>query len=118
MFERGITRNSIVTSGLTLFDVSGRIAHGFSDSIIESIVDNSSNVFTISDLMKYGCISSLRIAIVVLEVLNGIFEDIQIDNSFYELAVLSSPVYHTVIDAASEYSEPYLDSELTSDIDC
>ena len=93
------------TSGITLFDVSGRIAHGFSNSIIDSIVDNSKYIFSVGDLMEYGLISSLRIGIMVLEVLNEIFEDIVIPSDLYRLAVLSSSVYNTVIDAASEYTE-------------
>jgi hypothetical protein len=88
------------SSGFTLFDVSGRIAHGFSDSIINSIVEKSNHIFTICDLMEYACISSINIAIMVLEVLNEIFEDIFIDDNLYKLAVLSGPVYNTVIDGS------------------
>ena len=36
----------------------------------------------------------------VLEVLNEIFEDIFIDDNLYKLAVLSGPVYNTVIDGS------------------
>ena len=68
-------------------------------------------------LMEHGFISSLRIAIVVLEVLNEVFEDIDIDSSLYKLAVLSGPVYCAVADAASAYDQLHLGSDSSSDND-
>lgn len=107
----------VSSGGFTLFDASGLITHGFSDSIIDSIVENCNKIFNINDLMEHGFISSLRIAIVVLEVLNEVFEDIDIDSSLYKLAVLSGPVYCAVADAASAYDQLHLGSDSSSDND-
>ena len=105
-------------SGLTLFDASGMITHGFSDNVIDSIVDNCGKIHNVNDLMQYGFISSLHIAVTVLEVLNEVFEDIVIDSSLYELSVISKPVYKTVLDAASVCSDHDMESESSSDSDC
>ena len=90
-----------LSSGVTLFDSSGLITHGFSDSVIESIVEHCGKIYDINDLMGCGFISSLRIALIVLEVFNEVFEDIVIDNSLYQLSLLSGPVYNTIFDSAS-----------------
>ena len=104
-------------SGLTLFDASGMITHGFSDNVIDSVVDNCGKIHNINDLMQYGFISSLHIAVTVLEVLNEVFEDIIIESSLYELAVISKPVYKSVLDAVSVCSDHYMESGSSSDSD-
>ena len=105
-------------SGLTLFDASGMITLGFSDNVIDSVVDNCGKIHNINDLMQYGFISSLHIAVTVLEVLNEVFEDIIIESSLYELAVISKPVYKSVLDAVSVCSDHYMESGSSSDSDC
>ena len=62
--------------------------------------------------------SSLHIAIIVLEELNEVFEDIVTDSSLYQVAVLSGPVYKTFLDAASILNVNDLESESSSDSDC
>ena len=88
-----------VSAGVTLFDSSGLITHGFSDNIIESITLNCYKIFNIHDLMEYGFISSIHLALVVLEVFNEIFEDVEIDTSLYNIATLTVPVYNTILNA-------------------
>ena len=51
--------------------------------------------------MNYGLISSLHLAVVVLEILKEVFEDVVIDHSFYQIAVLSKPVYNAIFDATT-----------------
>ena len=77
-----------LSSGLTLFDSSGVITHGFSDNVVDAIVENCGKIFNINDLMECGFISSLHIAIIVLEVFNEVFEDIVTDDGLYELSVV------------------------------
>ena len=105
-------------SGLTLFDAFGMITHGFSDNVIDSIVDNCGKIHNINDLMQCGLISSLHVAVTVLEVINEVFEDIVIESSLYELSVISKPVYKTVLDAASVCSDHDPVSGSSSDSDC
>ena len=90
-----------VSAGVTLFDSSGLITHGFSDNIIESITLNCDKIFNIHDLMEYGFISSIHLAFVVLEVFNEIFEDVEIDTSLYNIATLTVPVYNTILNATA-----------------
>ena len=90
-----------VSAGVTLFDSSGLITHGFSDNIIESITLNCDKIFNIHDLMEYGFISSIHLALVVLEVFNEIFEDVEIDTSLYNIATLTVPVYNTILNATA-----------------
>lgn len=97
----------------TFFDTSGVLCHGFSDSIIKSIVDNSHKIFTLTDLLETSFISSLQLAVMVLEVFSELFEDIIIDTSLYKLAVDSGPVYNELMDNA----EHEIDLEQWSDDD-
>ena len=60
---------------------------------MDAIVENCGKIFNINDLMECGFISSLHIAIIVLEVFNEVFEDIVIDDGLYELSVVSRSVY-------------------------
>ena len=90
-----------VSSGATLFDSSGLTTHGFSDNVLNAIIMNSGKIFNINDLMEYGFISSFHMALIVLEICNEVFEDIVIDSSLYQLAVLSRPVYNTILDTAA-----------------
>ena len=89
------------SAGVTLFDSSGLITHGFSDNIIESITLNCHKICNIYDLMEYGFISSIHLALVVLEVFNEIFEDVVIDTSLYNVATMTVPVYNTILNAAA-----------------
>ena len=88
-------------AGVTSFDSSGLITHGFSDNIIESITLNCDKIFNIHDLVEYGFISSIHLALVVLEVFNEIFEDVEIDTSLYNIATLTVPVYNTILNATA-----------------
>ena len=51
--------------------------------------------------MEYGFISSIHLALVVLEVFNEIFEDVEIDTSLYNIATLTVPVYNTILNATA-----------------
>ena len=68
--------------------------------------------------MQYGFISSLHIAVTVLEVINEVFEDMVIESSLYELSVILKPVYKTVLDGALVCSDHDLASGSSSDSDC
>ena len=110
-----------VSAGVTLFDSSGLITHGFSDNIIESITLNCHKIFNIYDLMEYGFISSIHLALVVLkcvEVFNEIFEDVEIDTSLYNVATMTVPVYNTILKAAATQDQTgQCDNPTSSDSD-
>ena len=82
----------------TFFDTSGVLCYGFSDSIIEAIVENSYKIFTITDLMAHSFVSSLQLAVTVLEVFAEVFEDINLDSSLYNLAVQMEPSYSSLVE--------------------
>ena len=103
-----------LSSGLTLFDSSGVITHGFSDNVVDATVENCGKIFNINDLMECGFISSLHIAIIVLEVFNEVFEDIVIDDGLYELSVVSRSVYQTFLNANFVCDDNEHDLELSS----
>ena len=87
-----------IYSRTTFFDSSGVLCHGFSDSIINSIVNNCHKIFTLADLLENGFISSLQIAVTVLEVFSEIFEDVTITPSLYRLASEAGPLYNAVME--------------------
>lgn len=74
-------------SHLSFFDKTGIITHGFSMSVINTLVENCDKLFSVNDLMNCGLISSLKLAIILLNVFNEVFEDIEISESLYELVI-------------------------------
>ena len=86
-----------IQSKLSFFDNTGVITHGFSSNIISILADNCERMFSVSDLMNCGLISSMKLAIVVLEVFNEVFEDIEISESLYELVYSSASVFEEVL---------------------
>lgn len=90
------------------------ITHGFSDNVVDAIVENCGKIFNVNDLMECGFISSLHIAIIVLEVFNEVFEDIVIDDGLYELSVVSRSVYQTFLYANFVCDDNEHDLELSS----
>ena len=98
-----IKQSLSLRNGATFFDTSGVLCHGFSDSIIQSIVENSHKIFSVTDLMEYCFISSLQLAVMILDVFNELFEDITPDNSLCNLAVEMEPMYNALMDNVTDY---------------
>ena len=98
-----------VESKLSFFDNTGVIMHGFSSSVINVLVENCDKISSVSDLINCGLISSLKLAVIILEVINEVFEDIEIDESLYELVQVAS-VFDGVLATAQSY-EPEVGSD-------
>lgn len=81
-------------SDVILFDSTGVITHGLSETVIDSLVSNCENIFTIMDLMEAGLASSPKVAVIVLEVFNEIFEDIDNHYDHQEIAQISSSMFN------------------------
>ena len=111
---REIKQSLNICSRATFFDASGMLCHGFSDTITDSIVNNCHKIFTLSDLMENNFISSLQLAVTVLEVFNELFEDITIDQSLYTLAVEAGAMYSAVMEHVTDCD---FESELSNNDD-
>ena len=52
--------------------------------------------------MENSFISSLQLAVMVLEVFYELFEDVTLDTSLYRLAVDAGPIYNTLMENVEE----------------
>ncbi len=98
MHTREIRQSLSSRTNVTFFDSSGVLCHGLSDSVIESIVDNSHKIFGVSDLMEHSFVSSLQLAVMIIEIFIELFEDITHDSNLHSLAAETEPMYNELID--------------------
>ncbi len=95
---REIRQSLSSRTNVRFFDSSGVLCHGLSDSVIESIVDNSHKIFGVSDLMEHSFVSSLQLAVMIIEIFIELFEDITHDSNLHSLAAETEPMYNELID--------------------
>lgn len=76
----------------TFLDPSGSSVHGLSDTFIKKVVDNGETIFTVADVIMYSPITSFRLALMILEVFNEIFEDITIPDDAFQIVQVSEPI--------------------------
>ena len=70
---------------VAMFDSTGILTHGLSDELINTIVSNVQTIFNVYDLMGCYTAPSLKVAVITLEVINEIFNDILIPDELYSL---------------------------------
>ena len=70
---------------LTMFDSTGIVTHGLSDELINTIVSNVQTIFDVHDLIECCAAPSLKIAVIILEVIDEIFSDILVPDELYSL---------------------------------
>ena len=96
-------------SGCSVFGSSS--CHGFSDEVIECIIDNSHRIFTLNDVSTYLPLFTLHHGIKILEVLDELFNDIPHVDSlscrFNEVVLTNEeePEYYSDSDEQSENFE-------------
>ena len=67
----------------SLLDPFGFSVHGLTDALIRAVVRNSEKIFTVSDVGLYCPVVSVKLSLMILEVLNEIFEDITVPDELY-----------------------------------
>lgn len=72
-------------SKVRMFDNTGIVSHGLSKELIDTIVSNCHNIFNVHDVIDYCNAPSLKIAVIILEIVNEVFEDIEIPDELYLL---------------------------------
>lgn len=72
-------------SQVRMFDDTGVIAHGFSDKLIDRIVSNIHFIFNVHDVIEHCNPPSLKVAIIILEIVKEVFEDVEISDELYTL---------------------------------
>ena len=60
-----------------MFDSTGVVTHGLSDELINTIVSNVQTIFDVHDLIECSAAPSLKIAVIILEVIDESFNDIR-----------------------------------------
>ena len=72
-------------SQVRMFDNTGIIAHGLSDKLIDTIVSNVHCIYNVHDVIEHCNAPSLKLAVIILEIINEVFKDVQIDDELYSL---------------------------------
>ena len=80
-----VQRSLSSQSKIRMFDSTGIVGHGHSDDLIGTIVSNVHNIFNVYDVIDYCNFPSLKIAVIILEVINEVFGDVDIPDELYEL---------------------------------
>ena len=80
-------------SKVRMFDNTGVIAHGLSDKLIDTIVSNVHNIFNVYDVIEYFNAPSLKVAVIILEIVNKVFEDVEIADELYSLVSTKEHLY-------------------------
>ncbi len=70
-------------SNMSVLGATADKPYEFSDGCLKQIVDNVENISTVTDVLMYCPSATYRLAVVILEVLMEVFEDIDISDEIY-----------------------------------
>ena len=66
-----------------MFDNTGVITHGLSDNVIDAVVSNVHFIFNVHSVIEQCNVPSLKLAVIILEVVKEVFEDFEIPEELY-----------------------------------
>ncbi|XP_068720435.1 ATP-dependent DNA helicase RecQ-like [Montipora capricornis] len=66
-----------------MFDNTGVITHGLSDNVIDAVVSNVHFIFNVHSVLEQCNVPSLKLAVIILEVVKEVFEDFEIPEELY-----------------------------------
>ena len=66
--------------------------YGLHNNSIQAIVDNVEHIHNVNDLMKYCPLSSIKLLVLILEVMQEMFQDIEITDDLYFLSLKSQSI--------------------------
>ena len=97
-------------SNMSVLGATADKPYEFSDGCLKQIVDNVENISTITDVLMYCPSASYRLAVVILEVLMEVFEDIDISDEIYCISAVC-PFLDDMIQASPAQTD-CMDDEL------
>ena len=84
-------------SPMAVLNCSNSYLFGLDANTIQTIVDNASSIFGITDLRKYCPYLSIKLLIMILEVMREIFDDIEISDDLYKISLESEPLMNKLL---------------------
>jgi hypothetical protein len=85
-------------SHIAILNCSNSYLFGLDANTIQTIVDNASNIFGIADLRKYCPYLSIKLLIMILEVMREMFDDIEISDDLYRISLETEPFINEVLE--------------------
>ena len=80
-----VQRSLSCQSQVCMFEDTGIIAHGLSDKLIDKIVSNVHVIYNVHNVIEHCNPPSLKVAVIILEILREVFEDVKVTDELYSL---------------------------------
>ncbi|XP_068686782.1 putative ATP-dependent DNA helicase Q1 [Montipora foliosa] len=80
-------------SKVRMFDSTGVVGHGLSNAVIEAVVSNAQNIFNVYDVIDHCNAPSLKTAVIMLEIVNELFCNVDIPDELYSLVSHQEHLY-------------------------
>ena len=80
-----VQRSLSCQTQVRLFDDSGIISQGFLDKLIDKIVSNVNFIYNVHDVIEHCNPPTLKVAVIILEIVKETFEDVEITDELYSL---------------------------------
>lgn len=96
---------------MAVLNCDGSHLFGLDTYTIQTIVDNANNISGITDLWKYCPFSSIKLLIMILEVMGEMFSDIEIPDEIYSTSLETESLMNQLI-GSLKLNGPLFDDEL------
>ena len=90
---REVQRSLSCQTQVHMFDDSGVISHGFSDKLIDKIVSNVNFIYNVHDVIEHCNPPTLKVAVIILEIVKETFEDVEITDELYSLVYVKEQTH-------------------------
>lgn len=102
-------------SRVRMFDDTGIITHGLSDKMIDKIVSNVHVIYNVHDVIEHCKPPSLKVAVIILEILREVFEDVEVTDELYSLVYAKDQTH--LLNKVNASLESTYDLDLFEDLD-
>lgn len=76
-----------------MFDSIGVVGYGLFNVVIEVVVSNVQNIFNVYDVIDYCNVFFLKIVVIMFEIVNELFGNVDIFDEFYLLVFYKEYLY-------------------------
>jgi superfamily II DNA helicase RecQ len=89
-------------SSTAVLNCSNSYLFGLDANTIQTIVDNASDIFGIADLRRYCPYLSVKLLIMILEVMREMFDDIEIPDDLYQISLETEPFINKLLETIDQ----------------
>lgn len=82
---------------LSVLSCNGMELYGLNNSSIQEIVDNIEHIHNANDLMQYCPFSCVKLLVIILDVMQEIFQDIEITDDLYSMSLTSESMMNDLM---------------------